>query len=97
VSRKSGNRFCEQDTLKQKADDSKKNHPAQGAMMPGNSHQMAGDGRRPASSAIGRCLAGMYDSFLRDPLPERLASLLEEIDRAERPGGFRMDRDRPSA
>ena len=66
--------------------------------MPGNTHQTAGDGhRRPGSAAIGRCLAGMYDSFLRDPLPERLTLLLEEIDRAARFGGSRSDQDRPSA
>jgi hypothetical protein len=39
----------------------------------------------------------MYDSFLRDPLPERLTLLLEEIDRAGRSGGSRSDQDRPSA
>jgi len=81
-------------------DDSNKKHPAQGAMMPGNPHQTGGEGqRRPASAAIGRCLAGMYDSFLRDPLPKRLTLLLKEIDRAERPGSSRMDQDRlrPSA
>jgi len=81
-------------------DDSEKEHPAQGAMMPGNPHQTAGEGqRRPASAAIGRCLAGMYDSFLRDPIPERLTLLLEDIDRAGRSGGSRTDQDRlrPSA
>jgi len=65
--------------------------------MPGATHQTAGEGHRPASAAIGRCLAGMYDSFLRDPLPKRLTLLLKEIDRAERPGSSRMDQDRRSA
>jgi Anti-sigma factor NepR len=65
--------------------------------MPDNTHQTAGDGHRPASAAIGRCLAGMYDSLLRDPLPERLTLLLEEIDRAGRSGGSRRAQDRPSA
>ena len=61
--------------------------------MPGNPHQTAGEGqRRPASAAIGRCLAGMYDSFLRDPIPERLTLLLKDIDRAGRSGGSRTDR-----
>ena len=66
--------------------------------MPGNPHQTAGEGqRRPASAAIGRCLAGMYDSFLRDPIPERLTLLLGKIDRAARSGGSCSDQDRPSA
>jgi hypothetical protein len=41
----------------------------------------------------------MYDSFLRDPIPERLTLLLEDIDRAGRSGGSRTDQDRlrPSA
>jgi hypothetical protein len=72
--------------------------------MSGNPHQPAGEGhRRPVSAAIGRCLAGMYDSFLRDPIPERLALLLRDVDRAGRSGGSRTDQGartdqhRPSA
>ena len=52
--------------------------------MPGETIQAAGGGlRRPATTAIGHCLADMYDVYLRSPLPERLTLLLDEIDQAE--------------
>jgi hypothetical protein len=58
--------------------------------MPGETTQAAGGGlRRPATTAIGHCLADMYDVYLRSPLPERLTLLLDQIDQAEhgRTGG----------
>jgi hypothetical protein len=53
--------------------------------MPGGVHQSAGgDRRQPATVAIGKGLADMYDSFLRAPLPDRLTLLLGKLDEGDR-------------
>jgi Anti-sigma factor NepR len=53
--------------------------------MPGEVHQSAGgDRRQPATVAIGKGLAEMYDSFLRAPLPDRLTVLLGKLDERDR-------------
>jgi hypothetical protein len=52
--------------------------------MPGETYYAAGGGlRRPAATAIGHCLADMYDAYLRSPLPQHLTLLLDKIDEAE--------------
>jgi hypothetical protein len=64
--------------------------------MSGHTRPAAGDGRHhSAVTAIGGCLADMYDVYLHSPLPERLKLLLKRIDEADsgsRPDGVREPR-----
>jgi hypothetical protein len=63
--------------------------------MPGETYQAAGGAvRRPAATAIGHCLADMYDAYLCSPLPQRLTMLLDEIDQAEHGRTDRLDHDK---
>jgi hypothetical protein len=64
--------------------------------MPGGTYQSAGGDRRrqPATVAIGKGLADMYDSFLRAPLPDRLTLLLGKLD--ERDRGPTPDHPKPT-
>jgi hypothetical protein len=63
--------------------------------MPGETYQAAGGVvRRPAATAIGHCLADMYDAYLRSPLPQHLATLLDQIDQAEHRRTAEVDHDR---
>jgi len=48
--------------------------------MPGKAHQSTRDvHHRPVATAIGTCLAAMYDRYAYSPLPERLTLLLAKI------------------